>query len=112
MTGRSNSATTSRKMWMLSASSARRWSRRRSAVTSGDKATVDIDAGTTEAVPYKNKKARDFVPGFGSALSVSGCYPNSCTPSAGTVGTMLQQAQVQQQFERTTVPGFDPKTDR
>src|SRR5687767_9096801 len=29
-------------MWMLSASSARRWSRRRSVVTSGVKATVDI----------------------------------------------------------------------
>src|SRR5918995_1685140 len=42
MTGRSNSATTSRMMWMLSASSARRWSSRRSVVTSGDKATVDI----------------------------------------------------------------------
>src|SRR5688500_9265207 len=83
MTGRSNSATTSRKMWMLSASSARRWSSRKSVVTSGDKATVDIHVnheGTKRSKATKTnvflrelrsascssciKKARDFVPGF------------------------------------------------
>src|SRR5262245_6020944 len=42
MTGRSNSATTSRKMWMLSASSALRWSSFSAAVWSGVTATVDI----------------------------------------------------------------------
>src|SRR6187401_2644345 len=43
MTGRSISATTSRMMWMLSASRARRWSSLSSAVAgSGDINTVDI----------------------------------------------------------------------
>src|SRR5687767_9096798 len=58
------------------------------------------------------KKARDFVPGFVSALCVSGYYPNSWTVSAGTDGVLIQQAQVQQQqqFGRNTVQGFYLKT--
>src|SRR5687768_8725984 len=111
MTGRSNSATTSRKMWMLSASRARRWSRRRSVVTSGDNATVDIQ-GTQipnpifqfrNPGPYKTKR-----PGILSralfSFCLSGYYPNSWTASAGTDGVLIQQAQVQQQFGRNTVP--------
>src|SRR5688500_8524871 len=61
MTGRSNSATTSRKMWMLSASSARRWSSRKSVVTSGDKATVDIHVNHEGTKRSKATKTNVFL---------------------------------------------------
>src|SRR5688572_14073601 len=111
MTGRSNSATTSQKMWMLSASRARRWSRRRSVVTSGDNATVDIQEiqvpnPKTQVPKYRALQTKK--PGILSRafvqLCLSGCYPNSWTASAGTDGVLIQQAQVQQQFGRNTVP--------
>src|SRR5438128_3462086 len=57
MTGRSNSAATSRMMWMLSASSARRWSSCGGAVlTVGSK--VDV------CIRQLKKKARTFSPGL------------------------------------------------
>src|SRR5687767_5614738 len=118
MTGRSNSATTSRRMWMLSASSARRWSSRRSVVTSGDKATVDILVrGTPRAVALrveaafrsacrKNKKAREGVPGFDLSVFFrvfSGGHPNSWTVSAGTSGVLIQQQAHGQQVGENTL---------
>src|SRR5688572_27608719 len=109
MTGCSNSATTSRMMWMLSASSARRWSSRNSVVTSGDKATVDISIRPS----LEKEKARDLVPGFDpSAFSrvFSGSHPNSWTASAGTLGVLIQQQAQGQQVGRTTVPRFYLKT--
>src|SRR5687767_6072249 len=105
MTGCSNSATTSRMMWMLSASSARRWSSRNSVVTSGDKATVDISIRPS----LEKEKARDLVPGFDPSAFFrvfSGCHPNSWTASAGTLGVLIQQQAQRQQVGRTTVPRF------
>src|SRR3954453_4296406 len=125
MTGRSNSATTSRMMWMLSASRARRWSSLRvgAVVVSGAKASVLINCRRSAPrdpayrvgggisrqrsrqfqapprIPPKTK-ARDFVvPGFDlSAFArVFGVYPNSWTVAAGTSGVLIQQhAQGQQ----------------
>src|SRR5688572_23009633 len=129
MTGRSNSATTSRRMWMLSASSARRWSRRRSVVTSGDRATVDIDPGIDEltngrmdefigkvdrsinpsirqsvdsSVSKKNPGTSPGLRSFSVSLGVSGSYPNSWTVSAGTPAVLIQQHAQGQQLEGNT----------
>ena len=74
ITGRSNSATTSRRMWMLSASRARRWSRRGAVLRWGSgKVTVAINAFGVSLAIYRNaltaflnEKARDAVPGVRS----------------------------------------------
>src|SRR6185503_360858 len=102
MTGRSNSATTSRMIWMLSASSARRWSSWRLADGGGDVATVDI---------RKIKKARwTFVRRASNCLLAvflrdSGFYPNSRAVAPGTSEVLIQQHE-QQQVEADTTPRF------
>src|SRR4051812_15238668 len=67
MTGRLNSATTSRKMWMLSASSTRRWSSRET--VEGTSIVAELGISTP-----KIQKPGRWVPGFSifSAL-FSGC---------------------------------------
>src|SRR5687767_11787137 len=58
MTGRSNSVTTSRRMWRLSASRARRWSRRGVTERFGSDGTATMD------ISPQNKKARGFSRAF------------------------------------------------
>src|SRR4051812_35106612 len=93
MTGRSNSATTSRMMWMLSASSARRWSRRRAvAVGSGDTATVDIPVLAADIGP-PIKKPGIAVPGFDRSvqLGVFCQCPEELDRKRGDPEVLIQQ---------------------
>src|SRR5687768_9268064 len=120
-------------MWRLSASSARRWSRRNSVVTSGDKTAVDIRLlidgsrkpdlrtrktggrrtpvlGTNDesAPAAQNRKARELLPGFDLQrfLGCFCCYPNSWTGSAGTISVLMQQQAQVQRFRGNTAPGL------
>src|SRR5689334_19603796 len=83
-------------IWMLSASSARRWSSWRLVDGGSEVATVDIG---------ETKKARwTSSPGLGlpSCSIVSGFYPNSRTVAAGTRRVLVQQHE-QRQLKDMTV---------
>src|SRR6058998_699622 len=90
MTGRSNSAATSRMMWMLSASSARRWS-------SCGGAVLTLGSNVDVCIRQPKKKSPDvFARAFDPSAWLSGIldvrdYANGRIESAGTLRVLQQQ---------------------
>src|SRR5687768_2069190 len=100
-------------MWMLSASSARRWSRRGAVLRCGSgTVTVAIKTPSAFLAIYRNavdgvpkKKPGTLVPGVRSfACCWAGCsYPNGETDRAGTSRVRIQQQAHGQQLQDNTV---------
>ncbi len=117
MTGRSNSATTSRMMWMLSASSARRWSScRTGSATSGDRAAVDMAfLGGGAQGPPQIQKPGVLGPGF-DLVSAGGrrrsFHPISRTVAAGTSRVLVHQHAQRQQVPAGTMSRLCPRPAR